>query len=137
MTEFERNGNVLICDDLLVSVGGKWTASGIYVGDVVIPSDEILVQQLVLMFTAQASKESPWEHLSFQVLFPGDEEPKKLDVPQDNLPKPEQAGERRGVILRSPLLIQNQWLRPGKIRAGILDERGELALQTPWIIRRT
>lgn len=136
MTKPERKGSLLVCDDLQISINGKWTAYGIYVGDIVIPSDEQLTPQIVFVFTAETSIESPWKSLAFQVLFPGDDVPQKMEVPQDVFPKT-LAGERKKIILRSPFLIQNQKLRTGQIRASILDENGELILQAPWIVRQT
>ncbi len=133
MTKAGRRGSLLVCDDLQIGVNGKWSAIVIYVSDIGIASDEQLAAQMVFVFTAETPKDSPWESLAFQVLFPGEDAPKRMDIPQDALQFP-QIGERTKRILRSPFLIQNQKLRPGQIRASILDESGELAVQAPWIV---
>lgn len=137
MTIAGRKGSLLVCDDLQVSINGKWSAYGIYVGDIGIPSDEQFSPQIVFVFTAETSKDHPWKSLAFQVLFPGDDAPKRMEIPLHAFPTPSEENERKSLLLRTPFLIQNQKLRPGQIQASIVDETGELFIQAPWIIRQT
>ena len=75
----DRLGSVLVCDDLLIGINGKWTAVGIYTGDIGLIGPEQIIPQMVFLFTAETAADNPWKSLVFEVRFPGEETPGALN----------------------------------------------------------
>lgn len=135
MTGSIRQVSVFICDDLLVSMNGKWTATGIYTSDIAISGEAQIVPQMVFLFAAETPIDDPWQSLAFEVLLPGEKAPTRLDVPVPSLFPGQAPPEGRTTLsIRSPILISQPILRPGRIKACAIDERGEILLSVPWII---
>lgn len=128
-----RRGSVLVCDDLQFGINGKWTASGIYVNDIGIAVKEQQIPQLVFIFTAETKIDNPWQSLAFEVLLPGDSAPLRTEVPFA-FDHQQAHVQRTSLMIRAPLLFQQPTLRPGQIKASIVDENGETLLAAPWIV---
>src|SRR5579872_480683 len=123
----ERSASVLVCDNILFDVTGKAYLHGLYPGDITMPGDELLVNQLVFYFTIQApktTKMTPFEIVTLRVTPPG-ATMSELSIPVANLvhaPNP----NRPFMILRAPLLIQQLVLRPGKIETKVIVDGEEI-----------
>jgi hypothetical protein len=129
----ERVASVLVCDDLWVSLNNKFSAHGIYVGDISIPTNPSSVNQLVFLFTLETDITDPFRSLVLQVLFP-DAEPNQTTVPISPPPLLSADARRRRWTIKWPFLIQQPILRPGAISVKVIHEKGELTAFAPWIV---
>jgi len=128
----DRSASVIVCDDFTWSLTGKANLIGVYVQDILIPSVELPINQMVFFFTVQTGADDPFQHLALKVNFPGDEpiiQPIPISVPES--PRPV---ERTKLFFRLPILVQQRILRPGKIATSVIHERGELDAGGVWII---
>jgi hypothetical protein len=126
-----RHASVLICDELLFSLTGKFNLLGNYTGDIAIPSDPNTALQLVFYFIVETDVSDPFQLLTFQVTLPKSEPVVQVVPVPPLLPPPP---DRPRWTLRWPLLIPQPVLRPGKIEAKVIHEKGELIAGTPWIV---
>jgi hypothetical protein len=124
-----RQASVLVCDDLLVSMLGKFTTIGIYTADITIPSEPIVANQLVFLFIVETDVDDLFERMTLEVTMPG-QPSVKMDVPL--APPPPIPGRTRW-FLRWPFMIQQPVLRPGRIEAKVIHEKGEILTSGPWI----
>jgi hypothetical protein len=126
----DRFASMFVCDDLLVALNGKFTISGLYTGDIAIPSEPWTLGQLVVVFNVETDVTKPFQRLALQVSFPG-ESPRTQEM-QTN-PLPPMPLDRNRVAFRMPFLIPQPVLRPGPIEAKVLHEEGELPAGMLWI----
>ncbi len=56
----ERQASFLICDDLLVSLNGKFFLQGVYTGDIAIADEESNLAQLILLLQISTPNERPF-----------------------------------------------------------------------------
>jgi hypothetical protein len=128
----ERKAAFLVCDDVLVSLNGKYFFNGVYTGDIVIPSSELQVSQLVVVFMFSTPIAKPFKTLKLQVRLPGEQDPRLLDA-SASLGAPLPSG-RTLQQFRIPFHIASPILRPGVIEMKILHEEGETLAGRQWIV---
>jgi hypothetical protein len=124
-----RQASVLISDDFYVSLVGKFIIHGVYTSDIVIPTEQIIVPQLVFLFQVEADLNDMFQRLRVEVTLP-EQTPRTLDVP---IAPPPPLPDRKRWLLRIPFLVQQAVLRPGRIEAKVIHETGEIVATTPWI----
>ena len=124
-----RQASVLISDDLWVSLVGKFIINGVYTKDIIIPTDPTVGVQLVFLFQISTEIDDLFEKLQVQVTLPG-QPPTTAEIPiAPFFPAP---GHTRW-LLHWPLLARQPVLRPGRIEAKVIHEKGEIPTVTPWI----
>ena len=127
----ERQAVVFICDEVLVSLTGKFNLLGMYTGDIAILAAEVPSPQLVFVFQIECDITDPYRLLIAQVTLPG-EGPRQMPVPF-MIPSPLPEGRTRWVT-RWPFLIPFPTLRPGRIEAKVIHEKGEIIAGYQWIV---
>jgi hypothetical protein len=125
-----RQASVFACDDLLVSLTGKFTALGIYTGDIVIPN-EITANQIVFVFQIEFDIDDPMSSVVLEVKFPGEENPRQMAVPVGPLTPVE--GRSRWII-RWPFAVQMAHLRPGRIYTKVIHDKGQIDTTGYWVV---
>lgn len=128
-----REAMFFICDDVLIALNGKLAIAGLYTADIVIPEGSAQVGQLVFMFEIKTPIETPFKSLILQVSFPGEKDPRQLDVTQALRATPLIPG-RTTITYRLPFLIQLPTLNSGPIEAKIIHEEGVLVAGKQWIV---
>jgi hypothetical protein len=126
----ERRATVLVADELLVSLNGKFNLLGMYAADILIPANPTTAAQLVFLFLIETDVEDPFRSLTLEVSLPGST-PNRLEV--GPLPTVSVLPGRRQWNIRWPFLIPLPVLRPGHIEAKVVHEKGELIASAPWI----
>jgi hypothetical protein len=129
----ERAAMFFICDEVLVALNGKYTISGLYTGDIVIPHAPTQLGQLIIMFEITTPMDKPFQKLVLQVSFPGEQNPRQLDL-SSGVPTIPIIPDRSVTTLRLPFLIQTPVLNSGPIEAKVIHEDGELLAGKHWII---
>ena len=130
----ERQVMFFVCDDVFVSMNGKYTISGMYTGDIVIPQEPAQLPQLIVMFEIRTPISHPFESLVLQVSIPGEAEPRTLDI-SFAIPRPLPTLKgRKSWSLRYPFLISAPNIKSGAIAAKIIHEGGELAAGKQWVV---
>src|SRR5262245_55481142 len=125
-----RQASLIVSDDFFVSLTGKFIVHGVYTTDIIIPVDPTPVHQLVFVFHVETDIDEPFERLRLQVTLPGQDRPTAVEVPNLKvLPTP----ERTRWLTRFPLLMPQPVLRPGRIDARVIHEKGEIIATAPWI----
>jgi hypothetical protein len=122
-----------ICDETLISLNGKFNAVGIYVSDIAIPVAPSTVSQLAFLFHIEFSLADPCRSLTVEIILPG-EEPRRMPVPfklAEPIPK-----NRTRFNIRWPFLIQLPVLRPGRIEAKVIHDKGQIIAGYQWIVMR-
>jgi hypothetical protein len=129
----ERKAFALVCDDLMHSLTGKVSLSGVYVQDIVIPGPALLLNQLVFFFTVETPREKPFQSLTFKVSLPGNP-PREQSVPivvnEMSIGDP----RRKRITFRQAMLLQQVVLMPGRIETSVIHEEGELDAGGIWIM---
>jgi hypothetical protein len=129
----DRFASVLVCDELLFALNGKWTISGIYTGDLAIPTENTVIPQMVFLFLIETDIDDPFQSLKLEVTFPG-MAPAYLELPENALVLqgivPPGRTKR---VARVPFLITQPVLRSGKIVTKVIHEKGEISATGPWI----
>jgi hypothetical protein len=130
----DRQASVIIADDLTASLVGKFNLFGIYTSDIVIPTDPAFLTQLVFLFSLDTSIDDIFHYAQLKVTLPGMPTATQ-DVPIPSPPLPSQVPEgRTRWLLRQPILIQQLVLRPGRIEAKVVHDKGEIEVKgLPWI----
>jgi len=127
-----RKATVIICDDALFSLGGKINISGMYSYDVIIPTSEQQIAQLVFLFTVLTSKEEPLKTLTLKITFPGSE---PINFPGNLTGLPHRIpDDRKTIVYQQPVLVPLPILRPGKIVASVVHEAGEIEAGSLWVV---
>ncbi|MCL2714163.1 MAG: hypothetical protein FWD68_06135 [Alphaproteobacteria bacterium] len=122
---------MIICDDALFSLGGKTNISGMYSHDVIIPTRQQQIAQLVFLFTILTSKEEPLKALTLKITFPGSEPvnfPGNLTGVPCRIPD-----DRKTIVYQQSVLVPLPILRPGKIIASVVHEAGEIEAGSLWV----
>jgi hypothetical protein len=127
--EQDRRASLLICDEILIAMNGKYTAAGIFTGDIVIPSPATPLPQLVTLFMIETSLHNPLKALSVEVNLPMDEV-RRMDVPI-NLLNPQTSAQK--LFYKWPFLLQRLVLRIGFITARVVHESGTIEIEGPAI----
>jgi hypothetical protein len=121
--------SVVVSEEFLISLTGKFTVQGLFTTDIVIPSEPYFANQLVFLFSMEANMEDPFQKVTLEVTFP-QQPARTLEVP---LPPFVHMPGRTRWVLRWPFLIQNAVLVHGRIDAKVIHEKGELVTAAPWI----
>jgi hypothetical protein len=123
--------SMLVCDDVLVSLSGKFNLLGMYTSDLGVPADPTMANQLVFFFIVEGDLEDRPGSIVLEVTFPGgDTRQTELSAPLSPGPPPP---DRKKWYVRAPFLVQNVALRPGRIEGKLKHDGAELAVQGPWI----
>lgn len=129
----DRRASVVVCDDIRVEVNGKLVLIGLYTSDIVIPTDIFTAFQMHFLFMAECVRSDPFKSLRFEVMLPGNDPvsvtasvPPALD--EKLLP------ERERMYVRQDVYISPANLRPGRIMAKVIHERGEIDAHAGWIV---
>jgi hypothetical protein len=127
----ERKASVIVCDDCLVSLQGKFVLSGIYPGDIVIPLDGISAPQLVFFFLIEGPREDPFKSLSIKITFPG-QPPIQAELPVASASSTI-FPDRKTALTRQPVLVQLPVLRTGRVETIVIHDKGEIDAGGIWI----
>jgi hypothetical protein len=127
----ERRASVIVCDEILYAMTGKAFLQGVYQSDIMIPGQELTIQQLVFYFSAETPRDNPFKKIVLKVIPPG-MPPSQVDVALP--PTPNLTPDRNKMILRAPLLLQQPILRPGKIETIVVTESEELDAGGAWVV---
>jgi hypothetical protein len=128
-----RQAVVLACDDLLVSLNGKLAISGLYTGDILIPSQPFLLAQLIFLFVIEGTVDDLPKLLTLEIQLPGQPSiQNRIDLPPGGI-QPE--SERARWTLKMPLRIAPALLSEGRIEAKVIHENGEISARAPWIVK--
>jgi hypothetical protein len=127
----DRQASVFVCDEVLVSLTGKFNVLGMYTGDIAIFGGEAPSPQLVFVFQIECDLTDPYRLLIAQVTLPG-EGPRQMPVPFA-IPSPSPESRTRW-ITRWPFLVPIPTLRPGRVEAKVIHERGEIIAGYQWIV---
>jgi hypothetical protein len=128
---FPRQATVLVCDELLISLTGKFTLLGNYTGDISIPTAPATVPQLVFYFIIESDINDVYRSLTLQVALP-ESFPIVQLVPI--IPQMLTQPNRSRWTMRWPFLVSQPILNPGRIEAKVIHEKGEIIAGTPWIV---
>jgi hypothetical protein len=122
----------LLCDDLAISLTGKFNASGVYTADLLALPDRATLTHLACMFIIEGDLNSIPKFVTVEVKLPGEPAVRSPQTPIE-IGAPIPAGRTRWTY-RYPLLIVAPTLRPGQIEARVIYDGGELAVTAPWIV---
>ena len=126
-----REASVIVCDDVRTEMTGKLIVIGVYTTDIAIFSDEQMSPQLQFLFYAECDHSDPFKSIKFEVQLPG-EKPAFVETANLPPPPPITSGRSRSYI-RQLLTVAPATLRPGKITARVVHDRGEIPVSAGWI----
>jgi hypothetical protein len=89
-----------------------------------------VVVQLVFLFIVETEIDDPFERIQLQITLPG-QATATLDVPVTPMGQPPPGRTRW--FTKFPFLLQQPALRPGRIEAKVVHEKGEIPTAVPWI----
>jgi hypothetical protein len=127
----ERAAHLLVADDLRIALTGKLDLYGIYTGDIIIPGERLVANQLVFLWTVETDAKDPFQTLTFEITLP-QAEPNRFSL--SLLASPPIPDGRTRRYVKQPQLVQPAILRPGRIQAKVIHERGEIPVRGPWIV---
>jgi len=128
-----RQASLLVADEIYYNLHGKAILQGIYHGDLTIPADPSVAPQLIFFFMGETDVSDPFQTLAVEVTLPGAEPVRNfVGVMPPEFVTNASAGRTR-LYFRHPLLIQAPVLKPGKIDAKVIHEKGEISVGAPWI----
>lgn len=133
----ERQATVLIADEIYFNLYGKAILQGIYNNDLTIPKDQTTVLQLVFYFAVETDTADPFHSLFVEATLPGAEPVRNLvfiPPPQLIADQARTHPERVRHYVRHALLVPTPMLRPGRIEAKAIHEKGEIPVITQWIV---
>jgi hypothetical protein len=129
----ERQASLLVADEIYYNLHGKAILHGIYHGDLTIPTDPSVSPQLIFFFMGETDVSDPFHTLAVEVKLPGASPVRNpVNVLPPEIVKNAHAGRTR-LYYRHPVLITAPVLKPGRIEAKLIHERGEISVTTPWI----
>jgi hypothetical protein len=129
----EREASFLVCDELLVSLNGKFFIQGVYTGDIGIPTEEQRLNQLVLFLQISTPIQKPFRKLELHLSMPGDENPRIVNL-MPLLPIVVSVPGRTTSAYKVPVPIAFPTLRPGAIEVRLNHEEGEMFVGRQWVI---
>jgi hypothetical protein len=129
-----RCASVLVCDDIRLEISGKLIIIGAYTQDIVIPSDEFVVNQIYFLFLAECQRSEPFKSLKFEVTLPGNE-PVAVDMGKPPPLADDVMPERERLYVRQAIQIPAAKLRPGKIMARVIHDGGVINAGAGWIVK--
>lgn len=127
-----RRASLLVADEILYSLGGKVYLQGMYLNDISINADQVVAPQLVFMFIFETEIENSFTSITLEITLPGSEAVKApITIAQPVIPHQ----DRTHIMYRLPLLLSAPILRPGRIEARIIHDRGEILANAIWITK--
>jgi hypothetical protein len=129
----ERQASFLICDDLLVSLNGKFFLHGVYTGDLLIATEEAKLNQLVLLLQVSTPTQKPFRQLHVIVSLPGEETPRTVDL-MPLLPIIISLPGRTMSSYKLPVPIISPNLKAGPIEIRLTHEEGEVFVGRQWVM---
>jgi hypothetical protein len=136
----ERQASLLVADEIYFNLYGKATLQGIYQTDLGIAVDPSQISQLVFFFWIETDVSDPFHSLAVEVVLPGSDAIRNQVVifpPDFTAAAAAATPGRTRLVYRHPLLVPGPTLRPGKIAAKVIHEKGEIAVTAPWITLNT
>ncbi|MGO9771147.1 MAG: hypothetical protein ACLPSW_16690 [Roseiarcus sp.] len=124
-----RQASLIVADDMYTNMTGKQTLQGIYTGDIHIPANPSVVPQLLFYFIIDTDVTDPFKSIVIEITLPG--EP-TMQIPVVLVPTPS-LPDRTRQTFRVSALAQFPQLRPGRIQAKVIHEKGEIVVGAPWI----
>jgi hypothetical protein len=131
----DRHASLLVADEIYFNLYGKAILQGIYHHDLGITGEQSTAPQLVFFFIAETDVSDPFKSFAVEVTLPGNG-PIRNDIPL--IPAEIIAAANPGktrLIYRQPLLVPAPVLRPGRIMAKVIHERGDMIVTAPWIVQ--
>ena len=132
-----RLAALIIADEVYYNLHGKAILQGIYNTDLIIPVEPTQAPQLIFYFIIETDISEPFESLKVEVTLPGSAPHSSFVLvppPQFLRTQAETQKDRSRWYTRFPLLIPAPQLRPGKIEARVIHEKGEIPVTTHWIV---
>jgi hypothetical protein len=129
----ERQASFLFCDDLLVSLNGKFFIQGVYTGDIVIATEEAKLNQLVLLLQISTPINKPFRQLQVSITLPGEENPRTIDL-MPLLPTLIPLPGRTNAAYKVPVPITFPTLKAGAIEIQVTHEEGQMAVGRQWVM---
>jgi hypothetical protein len=127
-----RQASLLVADEIFFNLQGKAILHGIYTGDLVIATVPAALAQLIFFFNAETDLSTPFKSLAVQVTLPESQTVTHV-IPIE--PHASQLlTERTTLFIRYPMFLPNPILRPGRIVAKLVHDRGEISVSAPWIV---
>jgi hypothetical protein len=128
-----REASVIVCDDVRFEITGKLVIVGAYTADIAIAADEQPTPQLQFLFRAECDINDPFTAIRFEVTLPGTE---PVIAESKNLgPPPGVSAGRTRISVHQLISIPGAVLRPGKILARVVHEKGEIPVTATWITK--
>src|SRR5262249_15936955 len=124
-----RQANVLVCDELYVTLTGKLTAMGIYTGDIIVPAPGVVVPHLIFLFLVETTSDDLFESIMLEATLP-DHHPVRSSIP---VPQFVFSEGRTRWGAKYPLLVQQPRLFPGRIIAKLIHDKREIIAFAQWI----
>lgn len=125
---------MLMCDDVTVSLTGKFNLQGVYTTDLAVPPGGAVAQQLVFYFGIDGDlSDRPTTTIAIRMEFPdghirSSEFPAMVPADAPILPG------RTKWHFRAPFLVQQIPLRPGRIKAILTYREEQIEIFGPWIV---
>jgi hypothetical protein len=132
----DRQASFLICDELLVSLNGKFFIQGVYTGDIVIAAEEQRLNQLILFLQISTPTQRPFRQLELRLSIPGEENPRVVDL-MPLLPTIFTLPGRTTSSYKVPVPIVFPNLKTGPIEVRLTHEEGELFVGRQWVMAPT
>jgi hypothetical protein len=128
-----RQASLLVADEIYYNLYGKAILQGIYGGDLTIGSDPSFSPQLIFYFMMETDMSEPFQTLAIEVTLPNSQPIRNVvGIMPPELARLAGPGRTR-FFYRHPLLVQAPILKPGKIEAKVIHEKGEIVVGAPWI----
>jgi hypothetical protein len=117
-----------------MEASGKLIIIGVYNNDIVIPTDEFTATQMQFLFSAECLRSDPFQFVKFEVTLPGNDPliaaPEHIvQVPDTYMP------ERKRLYIKQAIAVTAVKLRPGRILARVIHEKGEIPVRGGWIVK--
>jgi hypothetical protein len=129
----DREASFLVCDDLLVSLNGKFFIQGVYTGDIVISGEEQKLNQLIILLQLSTPIQKPFQKLQLSLSLPGEDAPRITNL-LPLLPLLFPIAGRRTLSYKVPVPIAGPNLRPGAIEVRITHDEGEVYVGRQWVV---
>lgn len=119
----DRKAILLVCDEVMFSLTGKFNVFGIYTGEISIPQDPTSVSQLAFLFIIETDTQDLFQSLACEVTVPN------LPSVRQDIPVPMNVTVVPGrprLTIRWPIILPNLLLSPGAITSRVIHDKGEI-----------
>jgi hypothetical protein len=128
----DRRVSFLFCDELLVSLNGKFFIQGVYTGDIVLGAEEQKLNQLIMFLQISTPTQKPFRRLEVRIALPGEENPRVINLmPLLPLVIPMPGRTLSEYKVPVPLLFLT--LKSGPIEVHVTHEEGEIFAGRQWV----